>query len=149
MNIQQKFKSYVLSLIALITFAAPLAIPVAAHAAGGTSGGCSNNITSGISSGATDAAGGSAVNCNSTTVGNNSVSTLASKVVNIFSIIVGAVAIIMLIYGGFRYITSGGESGRVSGAKNTIVYAIIGLIIVALAQLIVHFVLSQSNSVTQ
>lgn len=145
MNIQQKLKSYVLAIIALLTFAAPLAVPMAASAA---SGGCSNNITSGVGSGATDAAG-STVDCQSTTAGSSSVSGLAKKIVNIFSIIVGAVAIIMLIFGGFKYITSGGESGRVSGAKNTIVYAIIGLIIVALAQLIVHFVLAQSSSVSQ
>jgi hypothetical protein len=59
------------------------------------------------------------------------------------------VAVIMIIYGGFRYITSGGDSNRVGSAKNTLIYAIIGLIIVALAQLIVHFVLSTTgNTVT-
>jgi hypothetical protein len=45
-----------------------------------------------------------------------------------------------------RYITSGGDSTKVSGAKNTLIYAIIGLIIVALAQLIVHFVLGQAQT---
>jgi hypothetical protein len=54
----------------------------------------------------------------------------------------------MIIYGGFRYITSGGDSGRVGNAKNTLIYAIIGLVIVALAQLIVHFVLNQATTVT-
>lgn len=63
--------------------------------------------------------------------------------VNILSVIVGIVAVIMIIYGGFKYITSGGDSGNVSTAKNTIIYAIIGLVIVALAQFIVHFVLAQ------
>jgi hypothetical protein len=52
----------------------------------------------------------------------------------------------MIIWGGFKYITSGGDSNNVSGAKNTIIYAIIGLVIVALAQLIVHFVISQSTA---
>jgi hypothetical protein len=52
----------------------------------------------------------------------------------------------MIIYGGFKYITSGGDSGNVSGAKNTLVYAIVGLIIVALAQFIVHYVLSTAAS---
>jgi hypothetical protein len=51
----------------------------------------------------------------------------------------------MILIGGFRYITSGGDSGNVSGAKNTILYAIVGLVIVALAQFIVRFVLSQST----
>jgi hypothetical protein len=52
----------------------------------------------------------------------------------------------MIVFGGFKYITSGGDSNNVSGAKNTIIYAIIGLVIVALAQLIVHFVLNQTSN---
>jgi hypothetical protein len=72
----------------------------------------------------------------------NGLSGIATKVVNTFSLIVGIVAVIMIIYGGFRYITSGGDSGSVGNAKNTLIYAIVGLIIVALAQVIVHFVLN-------
>ena len=64
-----------------------------------------------------------------------------TNVINILSVIVGIVAVLMLIYGGFRYITSAGDTARVASAKNTILYAIIGLIIVALAQVIVRFVL--------
>jgi hypothetical protein len=74
--------------------------------------------------------------------------TLAKKVVNIFSIIIGAAAVIMILYGGFRYITSGGDSGRVGNAKNTLIYAIIGLVIVALAQVIVRFVISNATDAT-
>ncbi len=53
------------------------------------------------------------------------------------------VAVIMIIVGGLRYITSGGSDTSVTSAKNTILYAIIGLIIVALAQIMVRFVLSK------
>jgi hypothetical protein len=49
----------------------------------------------------------------------------------------------MIIIGGFRYITAGGDSNNVSAAKNTIIYAIIGLVIVAFAQIIVQFVLNK------
>lgn len=70
---------------------------------------------------------------------------LITKIVNIISVIVAIVAVIMIIYGGFKYITSGGDSGNVTGAKNTILYAIIGLVVVALAQFIVKFVLGQSG----
>jgi Type IV secretion system pilin len=73
------------------------------------------------------------------------VNTLITQIVNIISVIVGIVAVIMIIYGGFKYITSGGDSGNVTTAKNTILYAIIGLIIVALAQFIVRFVLSKAT----
>jgi hypothetical protein len=57
--------------------------------------------------------------------------------------LVGVVAVIMFIVGGFRYITSAGDSSKVSSAKNTLVYAIIGLVVVALAQAIVLFVLNK------
>jgi TRAP-type C4-dicarboxylate transport system permease small subunit len=69
---------------------------------------------------------------------------MIKKIINILSVIVGVVAVIMIIIGGFRYITSGGSSDKVTGAKNTILYAIIGLIIVALAQVIVRFVLNKT-----
>jgi len=71
---------------------------------------------------------------------------LIAQVINIFSVIVGVVAVIMIIVGGFRYITSGGDSGNVTSAKNTILYAIVGLVIVALAQFIVKFVLSKATA---
>lgn len=64
------------------------------------------------------------------------------RIVNLLSVVVGIVAVIMIIIGGFRYVTSGGSDASVTGAKNTILYAVIGLIIVALAQLLVNFVLS-------
>ncbi len=70
---------------------------------------------------------------------------LVATVVNLFSVIVGVVAVLMIIVGGFRYITSGGDSGNVSTAKNTILYAIVGLVIVALAQFIVKFVLAKAT----
>ena len=60
---------------------------------------------------------------------------------NIFSIIIGIVAVVMIIVAGFRFITSGGDTGKVAGAKNAILYAIIGLIVVVFAQSIVFFVL--------
>lgn len=73
------------------------------------------------------------------------VNKLVTQIINIFSVLVGIVAVIMIIYGGFRYITSGGESGNVTTAKNTILYAIIGLVIVALAQFVVKFILSKAT----
>lgn len=69
---------------------------------------------------------------------------IVRTVINIFSLLVGSVSVIMIIVGGFKYITSGGDSGKVGGAKNTIVYALIGLVLVALSQVIVRFVLSNA-----
>jgi len=71
------------------------------------------------------------------------INNLIHTIINILSAVVGIIAVIMIIVGGFRYITSGGSDTGVTGAKNTILYAIIGLIIVALAQILVRFVLSK------
>ena len=67
---------------------------------------------------------------------------LIDKIINILSVIVGIVAVVMIIVGGFKYITSAGDSNKVGSAKSTIIYAIVGLIIAALAQVIARFVLS-------
>ena len=67
---------------------------------------------------------------------------LIKKIINIFSVVVGAVSVVMIIIGGFRYIISGGDSSGISGAKNTILYAIVGLVIVLFAQVIIRFVLT-------
>ena len=84
-------------------------------------------------------------NC-ATDTGAKNVDGLVKDVINFFSAIVGVVSVIMIIYGGFKYVTSGGDSGNVTGAKNTIIYAIIGLVIVAMAQFIVQFVLEKAIS---
>ncbi len=70
---------------------------------------------------------------------------IVAKVINLFSIVVGVVAVVMVIVAGFRYITSGGSSDKVGSAKSTLMYAIIGLVIVAMAQLIVRFVLNKAT----
>jgi hypothetical protein len=77
--------------------------------------------------------------------GTSRINKIITQAINIFSIIVGIVAVIMIIVGGFKYITSGGDSGNISSAKNTIIYAVIGLVIVALAQFLVQFVLDKAS----
>ena len=68
------------------------------------------------------------------------------QVTNILLFIVGAIAVIMLIIGGIRYVVSGGDSSAVTAAKNTILYAIIGIIIVLLAFAIVQFVVGSFSA---
>ena len=72
-------------------------------------------------------------------IGNNGV---FSRITNTILLIVGLISVIMLVYGGLRYILSGGDSKKVTDAKNTVLYAIIGLIISLLAFAIVNFVLN-------
>ena len=73
--------------------------------------------------------------------GSISLNKVLRAVVLILSVLVGIVAVIMIMISGFKYTTAGGDSNKVSSAKNTLIYAIIGLVIVALAQGIVQFVL--------
>lgn len=63
-----------------------------------------------------------------------------TKVINFLLFFVGVVSVIMIIYGGIQYTTSAGDSGKVTSAKNTILYAIVGLIVSILAYAIVNFV---------
>lgn len=64
-----------------------------------------------------------------------------TKIVNILLYIIGAIAVIMLIFGGIRYVLSGGDSAAVTSAKNTILYAVVGIIVAILAYAIVNFVI--------
>ncbi len=125
------FASLAFSLIPVLT-------PVAVHAA-------EPNIQAGLEQGSCLEVGAT---CD-TGDAEGTVNDIIATVINIFSLVVGVVSVIMIIIGGLKYITSGGDSGNVSGAKNTILYAIVGLVIVALAQIIVKFVLNRvSGSAT-
>jgi len=61
-------------------------------------------------------------------------------VTNILLFVLGAIAVIMIIIGGIRYTTSNGDSGQITSAKNTILYAVIGLVVALLAYAIVNFI---------
>ena len=67
---------------------------------------------------------------------------IAKDVVNIMFFIVGIMAVIMIIWGGIRYVLSAGNSAALTSAKNTIMYAVIGLIVAILAYTIVNFVIN-------
>ena len=111
---------------------------------------CSDTTQNAIATGVNAATNSTTSSCSSgTNTGiTSTIESVAKQVTNDLSIIVGIVAVIMIIYGGFKYITSGGESGGVESAKKTLIMAIIGLLIVALAQVIVHFVLTESSNIS-
>lgn len=128
-------KSAVSSLIVglFIAFAAvlsPVVLPSSTYAQG-----CESGISGGAQAG---------INCSrgadtpGTLFGEGSIFT---TIVNILLFIIGAISVIMLIYGGIRYTISGGDSSAVTAAKNTILYAIVGLIVAFLAYAIVNWVL--------
>ncbi len=62
-------------------------------------------------------------------------------ITNVLLYLIGAISVIMLIIGGLRYVISGGDSTAVQNAKNTILYAIVGIIVAILAYAIVSFVI--------
>jgi hypothetical protein len=67
---------------------------------------------------------------------------LFKTITNILLFLIGAISVIMLIIGGVRYVVSGGDSSAVTGAKNTILYAIVGIIVAILAYALVNFVIN-------
>ena len=69
-----------------------------------------------------------------------------TEITNTALYIVGIISVLMLIWGGLRYVVSGGKSEKVTDAKNTVLYAIIGLIISILSYAIVNFVLNSLDN---
>jgi cytochrome bd-type quinol oxidase subunit 2 len=67
------------------------------------------------------------------------------QITNIMLFLVGIISVIMLIVGGIRYVVSGGDQNAVQGAKNTILYAIIGIVVAFLAFAAVRFVTTNLN----
>lgn len=67
-------------------------------------------------------------------------------IVNMMLFLLGVIAVIMIIIGGFRYATSNGDPGTTKAAKDTILYAVIGLVVAILAYAIVNFVVNAFTS---
>ncbi len=68
----------------------------------------------------------------------------ATNVVNILTIVAAAVAVLFIVIGGIKYITSSGDSSKAASGKNTILYAVIGLALAILARAIVGFILGNT-----
>lgn len=73
---------------------------------------------------------------------------IITLIINIFSVVVGLIAVIMIIIGGIRFVLSGGDSAATGNARNTVLYAVVGLVVVALAQILVRYVLNRVNGAT-
>lgn len=68
---------------------------------------------------------------------------IITKVINVLSIVIGIVSVIVIIVAGIRYIVSSGDSGKITDARNSIIYAVVGLVVALLAQAIVTFVIKK------
>ena len=146
MRIRKTFQK--LLVIAALVLGSAVAVPalsprtVSAHHCVGHAGSQTAEIATCLDAGACLNTDGS-VNCPAQSSAEGSLNRVVGTAINVLSVAVGIVAVIMIIIAGFKYITAGGESANISSAKSTITYAIIGLVIVALAQIIVRFVLSR------
>lgn len=116
-----------LIIAAALTFA-PLSTVSAACSGGGAKG----QVLSGV--------GETGGDCNGSDFTN-----VISAIVTIISYVAGVLGVIMVMVAGIKYVTSGGDSNRVGSAKSTLIYAIVGLAIAALAQIIVHFVINTAS----
>lgn len=67
---------------------------------------------------------------------------LIMKITAILAYVIGFVAVLMIVLAGMKFVTSNGNPEAVAGARNTIIYALVGLVIAASSQLIVKFILS-------
>lgn len=72
--------------------------------------------------------------------------TAIGSIAVILSWVAGLLGVIMVIVSGFKYVTAGGDSSKVSSARSTLVYAVVGLVIAALAQFLVHFVINTAHN---
>lgn len=68
---------------------------------------------------------------------------LLLKIVKIVGIAAGVAAVIMIVIGGFQYLLSAGDATKAANARNTIIYAAVGLLVVVLAASILSFVLNK------
>ncbi len=114
-----KIASRILKVVAL----AATFVPVAAHATD-----CGTSVQVGV-------------NCAQGTLSSAPLTASVSNIINILIFSAGIVAVILIIVGGIRYVVSQGDEKSIEGAKNTILYAVIGLVIAILAYAIVNFVL--------
>jgi hypothetical protein len=128
----KKISALLASLAIIIGLATPLSTTLLVHAA------TQDEVCAGIGVG-----NGQAGDCNTTTSG-PTVNGVIKGTINILSFIIGIAAVVMIIIGGFRYVTAGGDTNAVSGAKSTIIFALVGLVLAAMAQVLVRFVLSKA-----
>lgn len=88
-----------------------------------------------------------AAGCDNTASASN-IENVIQNIINVILGILGVVCFVIIVIGGVQYMTSTGEAAKTQRAKNTILYAVIGLIICALAGVITNFtinIIEQNN----
>jgi hypothetical protein len=120
-------------LILTLLILSGLALPATVHAQFDPLGEACDNTT-------TDASVCNADGTNNPIAGRNGI---LLRIVNILSYVVGVASVIMIIFGGLKFITASGDSTNIATARNTILYALIGVVVFLFSQIIVRFVLNK------
>ena len=144
MRLTNKVKTAIMATVLAVTGASAMAMDVFAVVTGPSSGcTCSTNATTGevtYNGCKSEAEKGMALAGGCVTNSPKLESTV-KNIINGVLYIIGILAVVMVIFGGVQYTTSGGDQAKVTKAKNTILYGIIGLVIAILAYAIVNFVI--------
>lgn len=129
-NKGEKMKRYkqVLLTLGMVVGLAGVALPVTQASAAA----CTGSALQCASQGYNDGGG---------TSNTGSFQSFIKKIINLLLYVLGSVAVIVIVLGGIRYTLSNGDQGQMTTAKNTILYAVIGLVIAVMAYAIVNFVL--------
>lgn len=130
----KKIKLYFISILSAMSLLAPFAVTTSTHA-----------LFEGSKDQACAGANLNDTGC-SANQGEEQVNSTISTVINLLSFLVGVVSVIMIIIGGIRFVTSQGNAQNATSARNTIIFAVIGLVLAAFAQLIVRFVLGKATT---
>ena len=134
----------ILSFSAVFAFVLSLGLLVPAKSNAASLNNVNGQVCNGINTVLTGTTG-TTTGCDEAANANDTkIASTVKTLINLFSMIVGAVSVVMIILGGFKFITSGGNADKNKEAKNTILYALVGLVIVVLAQTIVKFVFSKA-----
>ncbi len=141
---KRKIQTIFVSLVAAVGITLSLlALPAGAV---GIFGGCPGGQAPTASAGNSDAQTSAKTLCGATVKDN--VQDIVKDVINTILVVLGMVAVIMIVIGGIRYTTSNGDSSSVKAAKDTILYAVVGLIVAILSYAIVNFVLGRFSGGT-
>jgi hypothetical protein len=121
-------------LLATLHILALLVVPATAHAVDVLENPCTT------ASGSTLCAGNQDQRSNNQIFGPNG---LLTKAARFMAMLVGIASVVMILIGGFKYVTSSGDPGNIKSAKDTILFAVVGILVAVSAQSIVVFVLSR------
>lgn len=128
-------------LILKISFVALTMMAVIGLGQGVASAVCSAvNTKDAITCGTKDANGTAPIPANSQASLNRTI----QNIINVITVIVGVLAVVFVIFAGYRFITSGGDSNKVASAKSALLWAMVGVVVVALAQTIIRFLVQKA-----